>query len=126
MTTEHTTEENLIEAMAAENVNSSPATEYRVYYDKDTRVCDYITTETLDFSGRVFVLVDRAQYDAIEFAPKYYVTADNKIAKITAETTNGLKLTPGDSGTATVKDDNIFVADESVSGETDNWTLKNK
>lgn len=126
MTEDTTTEDNLIAALNELTLPDVPEVEYRVYYDKETRECTYTTTETMEWPDDFpYVLVTREQYDAIEFAPKYYVTTDERIERIALDFGDNKKLTLTDtSKTQTIKDDNIFVADESFDGEKDNWTIK--
>jgi len=124
--TETTSEENLIIALSEWKPLEVPETEYRIYYDKDTRVCNYITTDTLEWPEDFpYIVVDRATYDSIEFSPHYRITEGNKVERIVLDSTPTKVLTlDSESDTKTIKDDNVFVVDENYSGDTDGWTVK--
>jgi len=93
---------------------------YYIHFDAATRNCATKSTE----KSESCLELSREEYEAIAFCPHYRVTADNKLVKKRVDYSSSKLLQLSDTGFRTMKDNNIFVVDDTYTGETDNWTLR--
>ncbi len=96
--------------------------EYRVYYNEETNECLF---KTIYKPEGKFVLVTRAEYDAIQFCPDYTVDQSGNVLKKKFDFSPRIMLLLADSGFKTLKHNNIFVAPANAeSSEVDFWKTR--
>lgn len=96
--------------------------EYRVYYNEETNECLF---KTIYKPEGKFVLVSRAEYDAIQFCPDYSVDQTGKLLKKKFDFSPRKMLLLSNSGFRTLKHNNIFVAPANAdSSEVDFWKTR--
>lgn len=118
---DESTAENFLSALAGlDDLNTE--IEHRVYYEEITRECTIKTTE--EPPGH-YVVVSRAEYDAVDFCPNYFVTASGAIEKKKFDFTPKPLLVKQDTGEfQSIKDHIVFRVDEGYLGDSDRWGLR--
>lgn len=97
--------------------------EYRVHYDIKTGTCTHKTNMVTDISDN-YIVVDKNQYDAIEFCGNYRVVNKKieKLDSIVPLPQNKKLMSMSDKGRfLTLKNNMIFVVDDFYTGEFDCW-----
>lgn len=118
---DESTADNLLAALTALQ-NTNDEIEHRVYYEEITRECTIKTTEK---PIGYYVVVSREEYDAVDFCPNYFVTANGAIEKKKFDFTPKPLLVKKDNGEfRSVKDHIVFRVDEGYLGDSDRWGLR--
>lgn len=97
--------------------------EYRVHYNIETGVCTHKTNLASSVSDN-YIVVNKDQYDAIEFCGNYRVVNKKieKLDSIVPVSQNKKLMSMTNRGRfLTIKNNMIFVVDEFYAGEFDCW-----
>lgn len=99
--------------------------EYRLYYDPDTRIGTIKTADLTDQPEGEYIVVTRERYDSIEFCPAFKILLDGRIERIYVDTVLSTMLQLSNKGFKTIKDNAVFIVDDTYTGEIDRWEAKN-
>ena len=121
----NTTQDSFLEAFANLEEVISMQFEYRVYYNPTTNEC---ISKSIEGQDGTYIVVDKNEYEQIDFCPNYYVK-NGKVIKKKLDFSKQVLLKRADYKTSfkAVRDVNIFALDdddESFASAVDYWSVR--